>query len=249
VEWQWSSRSKATTVLDEAGRGEYLLAVSESLVALRDRREQVIARLTDGFARDLYDVDEYDRRIDLAHRAGSLAELDQLVADLGPAPVTSTALVPAPSELEAANWPARKRWIAIFGGVDKKGRWTVPRRMRVVAVMGGAEIDFREAVFAEGVTELKIIAMMGGVQLIVPPWLAVECDATAILGGFEEMTRGHGAPDPGRALLRVSGFCMMGGVSIETRLPGETSRQARKRVKQEQKLAAGATRSLPGGKE
>jgi hypothetical protein len=238
-----------TTVLDDAPRREYLLAVSESLVALRDRREQVIARLTDGFARDLYDVDEFDRRIDLAHRAGSLVELDQLIADLGPAPATSTALVPAPSQLEAANWPSKKRWIAIFGGVEKKGRWSVPRKVTVVAMMGGAEIDFRDAVFAEGVTELRITAFMGGVQLIVPPWLAVECDATAIFGGFEEMARGHGTPDPGRALLRVSGFCMMGGVSIETRLPGESSRQARKRLKNEQKLAAGATRSLPPGKE
>ena len=54
----------------------------DNLVALRDRRELVIARLTEGFAKDLYDVDEFDRRIDLAHRARSLAELDDLVVDL-----------------------------------------------------------------------------------------------------------------------------------------------------------------------
>jgi len=57
--------------------------MAESLVALRDRREQVISRLSDGYARDLFDVDELERRLDLAHGARSVAELDQLVSDLG----------------------------------------------------------------------------------------------------------------------------------------------------------------------
>jgi hypothetical protein len=95
-----------------------------------------------------------------------------------------------------------------------------------------------------------VTALMGGLEIIVPPWLAVECDATAIMGGFEEMDRGHGEPDPGRALLRITGFAMMGGVSIETRQPGESSRQARKRVKRERKLLEQAqVRRLPEGKK
>lgn len=38
---------------------------SASLVALRDRREQVIEWLSDQFARDALELDEYERRIDL----------------------------------------------------------------------------------------------------------------------------------------------------------------------------------------
>ena len=204
-----------------------------SLVALRDRREQVIATLTDSFAHDVVDIDEFDRRIDLAHRATALVELDDLVKDL--APVTTTALVSTPTEQALAEWPAQRTMRAILGGFDKKGRWNVARKMKVTCFWGGGSLDFREAQFAPGVTELRVTAVMGGLEIFVPPWLAVECDATSIMGGFEELERGHGSPDPGRAMLRITGFALMGGVSIETRLPGESRRQAKRRVKKERK--------------
>ncbi len=217
-----------------------------SLVALRDRREQVIATLTESFAHDLVDVDEFDRRIDLAHRATALVELDELVKDL--AATTSTALVQTPTEQALAEWPAKRTMRAILGGFEKKGRWSVARTMKVTCFWGGGTLDFREAQFAPGVTELRVTAVMGGLDIIVPPWLAVECDATSIMGGFEELDRGHGSPDPGRAMLRVTGFAMMGGVRIETRLPGESRRQAKRRVKKERKeLDSGRRKALPSG--
>jgi hypothetical protein len=76
---------------------------------------------------------------------------------------------------------------------------------------------------------------MGGCEIIVPPWLPVECDATAILGGFEHLERTTGAPDPGRAMLRITGFALVGGVSIETRLPGESAKDAKRRRKRHRK--------------
>ncbi|MBP9204026.1 MAG: DUF1707 and DUF2154 domain-containing protein [Kofleriaceae bacterium] len=221
-----------------------------SLVALRDRREQVIAQLTDAFGQGEFEVEELERRLDLAHAASSLAELTPLVADLA-APATTTALVPASAAaVERADRPAKKRFIAIMSGVVRKGRWTVPRKMQLVALMGGAELDFREAEFGAGVTELHVTCLMGGAEITVPPWLAVESDATAIMGGFEGMDRGRGTPDPDRPLLRITGLVIMGGVEITTRMPGETRREARKREKQEAKALGGgrgAGRVLPPG--
>jgi hypothetical protein len=206
-----------------------------SLVALRDRRAQVIAQLSDAFARDVLDMDEFERRLALAHRAESLIELDPLVGDLDAVqPSASQALVPARS---AAPERVRDKQtvVAIMGGASRKGSWLPARKMRVITIMGGAELDFRDAVFAPGVTEVHVFSVFGGAQVIVPPTLAVEMEGIAIMGGFEQADRAPVSLDPDAPLLRVTGFAMMGGVSIETRLPGESERQARKRKRRERR--------------
>ena len=214
------------------------------LVALRERREQVIAILTEQFSRDSLELEELERRLDLAHRADSVLALDNLVKDLTPAEgADATALAPHPeTAVDAATlarWPARKRMTAIFGGVEKKGAWVCPRQVTIVAIFGGADLDLREAELAPGVTELRITTIFGGVELVVPPWLSVEVDATAILGGFEELHRAPTTPDPERRILRVTGTAVLGGVEIHTRLPGESARDAKRRRRREAKALKG----------
>lgn len=222
-----------------------------ALVAVRDRREQVIALLTEQFAKDSFDLDELDHRLTLAQQAETVAALDVLVADLPALPSelrTTTELAVRPDLARLATWSQKSRRLAIFGGLQRKGQWTCPRHLRIIAAFGGADLDFREAELAPGVTELKITAMFGGVSLIVPPHLAVECDASAIFGGFEELHRAPRTADPERPVLRITGFAMFGGVSIETRLPGESRRDARKRDRREAKaLRDGRLGSLPAG--
>lgn len=221
-----------------------------SLVALRDRREQVIAMLTKGFSDDVFDVDELDRRLDRAHSATSLAELDDLIKDLA-APTASTALVPASAHTlvrDDPNRPAEKKIWCVMSGIDRKGRWIVPRKMRVKCFWGGGRLDFRDADFGPGVTELHVSCVMGGFEVIVPPTLSVDVDASAIMGGFDERHRAPASPEPNQAILRITGYVVMGGVSIETRLSGESSRDARKREKRERKaLKERRARELPPG--
>lgn len=214
-----------------------------SLVTLRDQRERAIARLSDAFAHDHLDLEEFERRLGIAHRTDSTAELAILTEDLvapaaEPAPATTKALVPGRQK-------EQQTLAAIIGGTSRKGHWTPPRRLRVIAVMGGAELDFREAAFAPGVTEVHITAVMGGVQIIVPPQLAVEMEGLAIMGGFEHSERAPVQPDPDRPILRVSGVAVWGGVHIETRLPGETEEDAHQRRRSQRALQKAQRRALP----
>jgi hypothetical protein len=207
-----------------------------SLVSLRDARERAIALLSDAFAHDLIGVDEFERRLTLAHRADSLAAVEETVSDLtAPTPSPAPALAPA-SALAAALRPSereRSNLMAIFGGVERRGQWTLPRRLEALAIFGGMVLDFREAVLPPGVTEVHVVAVMGGVQLIVPPGLSVEVSGTAIMGGFAHVERVPVQLDPERTVLRVTGVAMMGGVAIETRLPGESERDAHRRHRRE----------------
>ena len=212
------------------------------LATLRRRRQEVIDRLTEDFARDLLDVDEFDERVDKAHQADSLVALDSLVTDLVPLERTAPPITESQAmqihphrEIAPMERPDRRWAVAVMGGVERRGAWRVPQRLKVVCVMGGAELDFRDVALPPGETEVTVVCVMGGAEIIVPPDLAVECDGVAILGGFEHSDRAPARPDPDLPLLRIKGVAFMGGFSIATRLPGESARQARKREKREQK--------------
>jgi len=207
------------------------MADRTALQRVHDARERVIAALSDAFARDVLDVDEFERRVTLAHTTDTLAQIEALVADL---PAATTALAPATVALvaaEAQEAPAQTVY-AVFGGVERRGAWTVPRNFRVVAMMGGAVLDLREARFPRGVVDLEVKAVFGGVQILVPPGLAVEVSGSAIMGGFQQVNRSPPTPDPDAPLLRVRGLAVMGGVDISMRLPGESEGQAARRLRQ-----------------
>jgi hypothetical protein len=195
-------------------------------------RDRVIARLSDHFAHDALDVDEFERRVTVAQTAEDPGQIEALLGDL-PDLAGAAAAVPAvvPTVVTALVPDERDRdtLYAIFGGIDRRGTWTVPRRMKIVAVFGGANLDLREARFPPGVVDLDVTAVMGGINIVVPPGLAVQMHGSAIMGGFADINRAPANPDPDTPLLRVRGLTMMGGVNVDMRLPGESERGARKR--------------------
>ena len=113
----------------------------------------------------------------------------------------------------------RELFLAILGGSDRAGPWEPPAELRIVAVMGGAKLDFREADLLEGLTEVHIVACMGGVQIIVPPDIHVDMTGFGFLGGFGSLRRT--APDRDSPMLRVRGFALMGGVDVKVKQIGE----------------------------
>jgi len=208
--------------------------MGQSLVALRDRREQVIARLSDGYATELFDMDELERRLDLAHGASTVAELDDLVSDLGPA--TSTALVPlSPQAIDDPRRAETKKLRVIIGSVERHGRWTVPRKLEVRVFWGNAVLDFREASLGAGVTTIDIRVTMGNLEVILPPQLAIDVDVSSFAGNVEERHRVPPDNDPTRPILEIVGAVRFGNLEITTRLPGESRRQATKRERRERK--------------
>lgn len=184
-----------------------------ALVELRDRRAVIIAELSTHFTNDVLGLAEFEERVDLAHRATAVGELDSLIADLGPA-------IGHASQASVVRTGAPVGNVRSFvSSVQRKGAWPVPERLRVSTVMGAIDLDFREAEFGAGVSEVRIKTVMGAVSITVPPDLTVECAGRTVLGHFENMhQRG---PDEG-PVLRITGMAVMGAVEISS---GEQEQQ------------------------
>jgi hypothetical protein len=199
-------------------------------VTLRHHREVVITTLCEHFAHDHLEAEELERLIDRAHRSTSVAELDSLLADLPVARKGDAVTLPPPPRVQG-----RQTVVAVMGGAERRGPWITSSRVQVVALMGGVVLDLRETRLPEGLTEVVAIAIMGGIEVIVPPGLRVVSDGFGILGGFEHASE----TTPVRAdvpTLRISGLALMGGVEIVERLPGESEAEARRRRKSERTL-------------
>lgn len=204
---------------------------------VRERRDAVIAELCEHFARDNLDAAGLERMIDRAHGAGTLAELDALVAEL---PALAYAQATRPSAYpsgEARN--EHQVVIAIMGGAQRRGPWKPARRIYVTAVMGGVVLDFRDAELEAGITEVYVVAVMGGVEIIVPPQVAVDSSGIGIMGGFDHRGNPRFPVDATTPILRVSGLALMGGVEVRERPQRDPaggrralSREEKRRLKQ-----------------
>jgi Cell wall-active antibiotics response 4TMS YvqF/Domain of unknown function (DUF1707) len=189
--------------------------------ALRSARAQTIEHLTNAFTRDELGLDEFEERLNRAYAAAAEPELVALVADLSPeSAFVLTELVAVPSSgLAVVERAAQEgqRAVAILGSVERRGHWTVARSSGALAVLGSVVIDLRDVTMPAGVTTLEVSAVLGSVEILVPPNLAVESQGSSILGSFEGVQRVPRDPDPSLPVLRVRGRAILGSIEVVTR--------------------------------
>lgn len=203
-------------------------------VPLEQTRQSVIAQLAEHFAADNLSVEALEERLDRAHQAATLDDLRVLVSDLpvvhpGATPVAAPRTYVSPAT--GTHVAERQVIVGIMGGAERKGVWTPARQTFVLALMGGAELDYREARLPPGVTEVNVFAIMGGAEIIVPPGVHVDMSGFALMGGFTQTGYAPPPTDPNAPVLRVAGFALMGGVEVNIRYPGERPKDARQREK------------------
>lgn len=105
--------------------------------------------------------------------------------------------------------------VAILSGVSHKSHVLPYAGGTVSAVMGGVELDLRDARPASPELVIDVLIFMGGVDITVPPDWAVEVRTIPLMGGVEDKTGGVpvGAP---KATLIIRGAVIMGGLDVKS---------------------------------
>jgi len=188
------------------------------VIGLPAQRERTIRILSECFARNLMEMEEFERRVSQAHQARNIRDLARLIddipgdlaeaADQGPEPASTGSVV-----LQEEEQPV----YGIMMSRRLRGQWLKSRTVNSRTLMSSLEFDFRDLELPEDVVEINILGLMSSVVVTVPPDLPVQLEVVPILG---EVTEGRRVKTsgPGKGPgVRITGFVVMGEVKVRAR--------------------------------
>lgn len=161
----------------------------------------MVAELQEAAADGRIDFDELGVRLEVALAARTHAELTPL-----------TDLLPAMP-------PARPLVKGGMAGAVQDGIWRVPAQIRAHGGMGGVKIDFTRAECRPRVVEVEVEGGAGGVEIVVPDGWVETGQVDPGLAGLRNRTTAERLP--GSPLIRLTGDCEMGGVTVRHPRRGE----------------------------
>ena len=215
----------------------------QSLRVSDAERDVTLRTLGDHAAVGRLTLDELEERSGRALAAKTRGELAALTSDL-PAGGAQASGSPALTRDARAKRPVR--WmVSIMSGSHRRGRFRAVGSINAVAIMGGDEIDLRDAEIEGGELTLNLFALMGGANIYVPDSVDLDVGGFSLMGGHEEVGR-ELSPRPGAPLIRIRVYNLMNGATIY-RLPPQARGQS---LKEARHLAKQAERGqLPGQDE
>ena len=212
-----------------------------SLRASDKDRESAAEVLREAAGEGRLSMTELDERLDAVYEAKTYAELEPIIGDLphqaiAPNAAAVLASPPAGAAERSGGKSASGSAIAVMSGFSRKGAWIVPADFTAVVVMGGGELDLREAQFSAPVVNIHATAIMGAIAIIVPDDAEVQVTGVGLLGVFEHGPTGAGRP--GGPKIHIGGVAFWGAVDIR-RKPYVSGRKRRELQAERQELEPG----------
>jgi predicted membrane protein len=104
------------------------------------------------------------------------------------------------------------RMLAVMGGTEQTCHARAFRGGDITAMMGGCELDLRQAAMADGEAVIETFALMGGIEIKVPEDWHVVCRGVPVMGALESTAK---APkvDSGKRLV-INGVAIMGAIEV-----------------------------------
>jgi hypothetical protein len=193
-------------------------------------QQSAIGEVRGRYERGEISIEAFKRALDALLLARTAEECQAILDELPAAPGKALdALAPRVVAAAPAE-PSRMGWlVALMGGVNRTRRpWHLAAQTFGLAVMGGIELDLRLASLPqEGI--LRILAVMGGATIRVPPGVRVTVRSAVVMGGVNALGEdtggmiafGHaqsafpvGAAEP-TSQLEIQVIAIMGGVEVK----------------------------------
>lgn len=103
---------------------------------------------------------------------------------------------------------------AMFGGFDRRPLAPGWKEETLVAVLGGGEVDLTASPPEGGSGRLTAVAVLGGIDLRVPPGTRIAMSGLSLFGGRSvNVTEGDGPS------IQLKAVAVLGGIEVKERAP------------------------------
>ena len=103
--------------------------------------------------------------------------------------------------------------VSVFGGSHQHIHSKNFKGGDAIAVFGGCDVNLTQADF-EGMIELDVVAIFGGIKIIIPASWEVKSDVVAIFGGLDDKRSIGPVSAEARKVVKITGVTIFGGVEI-----------------------------------
>ena len=108
--------------------------------------------------------------------------------------------------------------VAVFGGGDRNIVSQNFQGGKILAIFGGSNFYMTKARLAPGKNYIDILAIFGGLKMVVPEDWTVRINVISVFGGFSDKHKIH-VPDENmkpESELIIKGFVLFGGGEIKS---------------------------------
>ena len=169
-------------------------------------REAAVTQLRDAHVDGRLTLGELSSRSLLAYGAKTHSELERLVDDVATQPIVRSR--------------PRRFGLGVLGGPTFAGRWRAGKRLFLLTLLGGADVDLRQAVIDGPAITIVSLSILGGNDYYVPPDTEVDLLGFSLTGGHDEVGR-QAAVRSGSPLVRIRAFSLLGGSDVHYLGPSE----------------------------
>lgn len=189
-----------------------------SVVGLPAQRERTVNILSECFAKNLLEMEEFERRVSQAHQAQSVQDLARLIDDIPGDLAEAAEETPEPASSKSVALQDDEQPVyGILMSRRLRGQWLKCRTVNARILMSTVEFDFRDQELPSGIVEINVQALMSSVVVTVPQDLPVQLEAVPILGEVKEGRRVKTTLPRTGAGIRITGLVMMGEVKVRVR--------------------------------
>lgn len=183
-----------------------------------DYRDKIIRRLETAYADNKLELEEYERRLELAYKAEFMEDLEVLVHDFPGSQQAESREIAGETDMDIPEAEDDTN-ITLIGDQHLTAEDFSNRKIQSVSILGDVNIDVRSFRNSERPIRIKIYSFIGDTRIIIPRGMKVKNRFRSLLGDYElvrneEQNVQEESPEEPKGTCILEGFSLLGDISV-----------------------------------